>query len=330
MNHLTVIGCGAWATTIAKVLAENGHAVTQWCHRSEYAQAINEKHENTKALPGVVLPASLNATEDLGEALSKAEGLVIGLASAHLHTVEHIKPYFQAEVPVLNLCKGLVTGQNPPFALSYLNRVLETTNSCTLSGPNLALEIASQKPAASVVAGDSAAAHRFQHWLSNRYFRIYVSDDPRGVEVGGIFKNALAIAAGLADGLQLGSNAKAALLTRGMIEMVRLGTHLGGQPATFYGLSGIGDLIATCSSDKSRNWQVGHGIASGTFPLPANRDAQNGPIAEGVKTAAVLSRIGHEAGLDLPILYGLESVLFKQQNPLEVIQSWMGRDLRHE
>eukprot|EP01047_Picozoa_sp_COSAG01_P064932 COSAG01_NODE_8676_length_2701_cov_1.212529_4_plen_240_part_01 len=235
---ISVIGCGPWALTIAKVLAENGHAIQIWCHEQTIAEQINNEHTHD-LLPNLKLPEHIQATHDLNKCLASCEAIIFGIASSFIDLIDHFPKTFNK--PVLILTKGLLEKKNTIFVFEYLAQQLKNSCISILSGPNLALEIAEQKPAAAVVASSNEKNARFfQEALSNTYFRTYTSSDIKGVALGGILKNIMAIAGGCSDGLNLGMNSKSALLARSLQEIIRFGVHFGGQEHSFYGLSGLG------------------------------------------------------------------------------------------
>jgi glycerol-3-phosphate dehydrogenase (NAD(P)+) len=326
---IAVIGCGAWATTVAKMCAENGYLVKIWVHRSEYVSLFNTTRENTIALPGVSLPA-MTASEDLSTVLSGVSAVFYCVPTKFTDTLSHFLSH-KIEAPILCLSKGVVGP--PSWTLcrhieEALNRVSDKSPHVgVLSGPNLAMEVAHQKPCAAVVGcTDEATAKMFAKLLTRPYFRVYFSTDRVGVAWGGILKNYLAITAGLADGLSLGTNAKAALLTRGLVEMTRIALAFGAQRETIYGLSGVGDLIATCVSTASRNYQVGFSLAENKAAEPTVSHA----VAEGIKTVDFLKLWNDTAKLDLPILTELYAVLYAGKPVRKAMQSLLEREIREE
>lgn len=329
MEKIGVIGCGAWGTAVAKILTDNHHSVLLWCHSQPLAAEINETHR-ISVLPEVNLPAPLIATSDLEKVLSESDYLVFAVASNYIDILDTIKTYYKPATPILVLTKGLLDGKDTLFVSEYIKRKLgKDASIAILSGPNLALEIAQGLPAASVIASeDEHLVHTFQVLLSNSYFRVYRSLDMIGVQLGGILKNVIAIAAGALDGLALGDNAKSALMARGLQEMIRFGKAFGAKPETFFGLSGLGDLITTCSSPKSRNWQAGYQIAkTRTVPDFSQTTVQ---IAEGVKSARIVYQIAQERHIDMPITQEIYRVIYTGKPILEAVQNLMTRDLKAE
>jgi glycerol-3-phosphate dehydrogenase (NAD(P)+) len=329
MAKISVIGCGAWGVTVAKVFCENKHETKVWCHDEQIAQKLNKDkiHPN---LPNIKLPKELVAISDLQEAIESAEYLVFAVASNYVDVVTKIKPYFKAKVPILVLTKGLVEKENCLFVSDYLQVKLEQNiKLAVLSGPNLALEIALKQPAATVIAADDLKiAESFQKLISNNYFRAYTSTDLKGVELGGILKNAIAIAGGIIDGLGMGNNTKSALMTRGLVEMIRMGNHFGAKKETFYGLSGLGDLITTCTSDKSRNWNAGYNLAKQLNKT--NLEKADMQIAEGIKTAKIINNLAKKNNIEMPIISEIYKVIYEKKEPLKAISDLMQRELKKE
>lgn len=323
-----VIGCGAWGTTLAKVLAENNHEVMIWCHRQALADSINTFNKQPKALPTITLPTSIKASTNINQVAHFGDAFVNGLASSFLFHYETFSTVLAGK-PVLSLTKGLMKEGESLFVSDYLNRILPNSELALLSGPNLALEIANKKPAAAVISSkNEEVATYYQALISNQYFRAYTLTDLTGVEIGGVLKNIMAIGAGCVDGLELGENAKAALITRGLQEMIRFGQSYGASKETFYGLSGIGDLIATCHSSQSRNWRVGQALAK-------NESLENilkelNAVAEGVNTTRIVAKIAKEKNIEMPITLTLNDVLFNQLDPREGLSLLMNRNLKSE
>ncbi|NQY73879.1 MAG: NAD(P)-dependent glycerol-3-phosphate dehydrogenase [Candidatus Margulisbacteria bacterium] len=253
----------------------------------------------------------------------------MALSSPYLKLLETVTPHLIDGNPLLSLTKGL-RSEDPIFISDYLSQTLgNKTPIAVLSGPNLALEIAKKQPSATVIASkDVSVATHFQNLLSNGYFRVYRSSDMRGVELGGVLKNIMAIAAGIVDGLQLGHNAKAALMARGLQEMIRFGTAFGAESHTFSGLSGLGDLIATCESPLSRNRTVGEALSK-TQDIPAYLSSLT-VTAEGINTAKNVWKIAQDQQIDMPITEALFGVLVHGHSPRKSIESLMNRTLKSE
>ncbi|HEY3238653.1 MAG TPA: NAD(P)H-dependent glycerol-3-phosphate dehydrogenase, partial [Acidimicrobiia bacterium] len=290
--RVAVIGAGSWGTTVAALATNNASSVVLWARRPELAEAIDTTHENPDYLPGRLLPASLRATSDLAEALAGAEAVVLAVPSHGLRGVlGEARTSVPAGVPVVSLAKGLESGSLKRMT-EVVTEVLEghpPERVGVLTGPNLAVEVVAGMPTASVVAMvDPEAAGCLQRLFMTSAFRVYTNPDVVGCEIAGVLKNVVAIAAGVAQGLGVGDNARAALITRGLAELTRLGLALGGNTLSFLGLAGIGDLVVTCTSEKSRNRHVGVELGRGRS-LPDILGEMH-MVAEGVRsTAAVLA-----------------------------------------
>ncbi|RAP28314.1 NAD(P)H-dependent glycerol-3-phosphate dehydrogenase [Candidatus Marinamargulisbacteria bacterium SCGC AG-343-D04] len=326
-NNISILGCGAWATSIAHVLSAV-HRCKIWCHRPEIVDEINVQHTR-KILPGVTLNEQLQATLDMQACLEEADAIVFCVASPYvLETLEKWKPFFNADIPVLSLTKGIVSDSDI-WLRSMFKENLPSVSYSVLSGPNLALEIAEGKPAASVVASDSMIhANFFQTLLSSNQLRVYTSSDIKGVTLGGILKNIFAIAAGCADAMEYGANTKASLITRALQEMIRLGNALGASPDTMMGLSGLGDLIATCNSTQSRNYKVGFGLGKGMALSEIVQDM--GAVAEGINTTKKIVKYANKLNVDMPITQVVYAILCGDISPETAIQQLMSRKLTME
>ena len=324
-----VIGAGAWGTALANLLAENGHETLLWAYEPEVADAIAERHENTRFLAGVTLHPALQATDELQEATAGAELIVFASPSHALRRVaQEAASDIAAGVPLVVATKGIEAER---FAL-MTDVVAEEVPGhpvVALSGPSFALEVAQHLPTALVAAcADLAVAQLVQRTLSTSAFRVYTQRDVVGVELGGALKNVMAVATGIADGLALGYNARAALITRGLAEMTRLGVALGADPLTFAGLAGVGDLVLTCTGSLSRNRQVGLAIGEGATlaEVLAGRDT----VAEGVATTASAHALATREGVEMPIVAAVHRVLFERQPARWALVELMTRDLKEE
>ncbi len=319
---IAVLGDGGWGTTLAIHLHRLGHRVAWWGAFPEYVAFLARRRQNVKFLPGVRIPKSLRLTSELTDALEAATLVVLAIPSQYLRGVlRQIKRVVGARPLFLSAAKGL-----EQRSLKRMSQVIAEELGpvlvAVLSGPNIASEIARGHPASSVAASrDPALAVRVQAALMDERLRIYTSTDPIGVELGGALKNPVAIAAGIGDGLGFGSNAKAALITRGMVEMARLGTALGGAAHTFWGLSGLGDLVTTCLSGRNR-WlgeQLGQG-KSLTQVL-----ASTPMVIEGVATAKAAVGLGRRHRVELPIIEQVDAILFHGRSPRSALQHLMRR-----
>jgi glycerol-3-phosphate dehydrogenase (NAD(P)+) len=332
VNAIAVVGAGSWGTALALLLARKGHDVRLWSYEDDVAEAVNARRENTVYLPGVPLPARLVATTDIAETVSGAPVVVSVSPSQHVARVmsgaaEHLDP----ATLVVSASKGIET-----TSLRTMAEVLEhaipgplSHSASFLSGPIFAAEVAREVPTAVAVASaDADAARRVQELFQTAYFRVYTVPDVTGVELGGALKNVIAIASGMAVGLGLGHNTQAALITRGLAEIARLGTALGADPLTFSGLAGMGDLILTCTGGLSRNRGVGVELGKGR-PLPEILGEMR-MVAEGVDTTRSAHRLAAREGIEMPIVQEVHAVLFEGRSPKEAMRNLMLRDPKPE
>ncbi|NIK67698.1 MULTISPECIES: NAD(P)H-dependent glycerol-3-phosphate dehydrogenase [unclassified Paenibacillus] len=330
-GRAAVLVAGSWGTALAAVLAGNGYDVQLWTRSAEHADQMNASHKNEKYLPGVTLPLSLHATTDMQEALSDVElALFVAPSSAMRAVAKQAAPYLPKEALVVHATKGFEadTLKRMTTVLSEeLNRPADKI--VVLSGPSHAEEVIRKQPTTVVVASaDMNAAEQAQDAFMSSYFRVYTNPDVVGVEVAGAIKNIIALGAGLSDGLGFGDNAKAALLTRGLAEISRLGTAMGANPLTFAGLAGVGDLVVTCTSQHSRNWRAGSMLADGT-PLEEVLERM-GMVVEGVRTTRAANELAKQYDVQMPITAELYSVLFANNSPKSAVENLMGRLKTHE
>lgn len=331
MKRVAIVGAGSWGTTVASMVAARADAIL-WARRPELATAINETRANPDYLPNVGLPARLTATNDLGEAVADADLLVMAVPSHGFRSVfSEAVPDIDRDIPIVSLTKGIE--QNTLATMTQIihevDSSIPTPMTGVLTGPNLAAEIIAGQPTATVVAmKDNATARSIQQLLMGPTFRVYTNDDVVGCELGGALKNVMAIAAGMSDGLGFGDNTRATLLTRALAELTRLGVALGGRPETFAGLAGMGDLIATCSSNRSRNHQVGVGLARGKTLSEITTEMRM--VAEGVKTTKSVLGLADRAGVDMPIAIHVDMVLEGEMTPREGMLSLMTREAKAE
>ncbi len=315
MSRLAVLGAGSWGTVLAAVFAHHGHDVALWCRSAEHAATMAATRRSARAAPELRLPPNVVATASLSQALDGAEVVLFALPTDAMRVVaETVVPFLAPHAALLSCAKGFeresglrMTELLAQVIPSAVDRV------AALSGPNLAAEIAAGHPAASVIAcADRRLGLQLQQLLSSPQLRLYTNVDVLGVEYAGALKNCMAIAAGVADGLKMGVNTRSALVTRGLAEMTRLGTAAGAQPLTFAGLAGLGDLIATCSSPLSRNYQVGLRLAGGeTWPRIV---ADLGHVAEGVNTTVVARGLASRYAVRTPIIDRAYEVLFENRS----------------
>lgn len=329
--RLLVIGAGAWGTTIAQLLAGNGHQVTLWMRDPAQAAELTTDRVNRRRLPGVRLDPRLEFSSDPAASSRGVEAAFVAVPSRHVTEVLARFP----QLPALVSCTKGFAGDGLERITQVMQRGQPQAQVAALSGPNLAGEIAAGKPAAAVAASvdspDATAGEplhsRIQRWLQCSTFRVYSSNDLAGVEIGGALKNVIALAAGICDGLELGDNTKATIITRGLHELVRLGTLLGGNRETFYGLSGLGDIVATCSGPQSRNFLAGSRIARGESVQALEAE---GLTAEGVVTVQRVVAYARQHGLDLPISQEVHAVISENQPPAAAIRSLMDRSSKPE
>lgn len=332
IQNIGVIGAGAWGTALAKHLSEKGLQVRLWAHEQAVSQAINERHENSTFLPGVALPKRLVATSVMAEAVKDCDGLVFVVPSHVTRPVlQALAPCLPGPIPLISATKGIeeVTSK---LMTQVMDEVLPADMSpmiMALSGPSFASELSAGKPTAVCLAGrDPAMVHRFQQALITPAFRVYGDADLLGVQLGGALKNVMALAAGVVDGLGLGLNARAALITRGLAEIVRLGTAMGADPRTFYGLSGVGDLVLTCTGTLSRNHMVGLRLGQGVAldAVLGNMQA----VAEGVRTAHAALGLARRHGIEMPITQEINAVLFEGKSCRKAVSDLMEREAKPE
>lgn len=304
---VTVLGSGSWGTTVASLVSKK-HSTTLWGRDEDQMREIREEHCNSKYLADYELPAKLHGTADLEEAVTGAHVLVVGVPShAFRSTLEAAKPFVHPWVPVVSLTKGLEADSMMRMT-EVIKDVLPGRPAAALSGPNLAKEIMAGQAAASVIAThDLEVAEALQRVFQHGLFRVYTNHDVIGVEMGGALKNVIAISAGMAEGLSVGDNTRSAVITRGLAELSRLGEAMGGEAATFAGLAGLGDLVATCVSKHSRNRYVGEQLGQGRS-LQDILDEMN-MVAEGVKTVGSVMTLAKRHDLELPICHQVDRVV---------------------
>jgi glycerol-3-phosphate dehydrogenase (NAD(P)+) len=324
-----VVGAGAWGTALANLLADNGHQTHIWAFEHDVADAINEGHENPRFLPGMQLNPALRATFDREAAVAAAE-LVIYATPSHVlrEVASSARPWLAPDATLVVATKGIERGRLA-LMTDVIGEEFPGHPVVALSGPSFAAEVAARQPTAIVAAStDSAAAERTQKALSSPTFRVYTNDDVAGVELGGALKNVMAVATGLSDGLALGFNARAALITRGLAEMMRLGATLGAKSTTFAGLAGVGDLVLTCTGALSRNRTVGLEIGRGATlsEVLAGRET----VAEGVVTTESAKALAERQGVEMPIVNAVHKILFERQPARWALVELMARDLRGE
>lgn len=330
-TRITVIGAGGWGTALAALLAGNDRSTRLWVREPELAEEMSATRENSRFLPGVRLPEALRPTADLAAALHDADLLVMAVPSRWMRDISRtMAPLLPSSCPpLITVTKGLEieTGKRMSEVITEEIQALPAIGA--LSGPNLAAEVARGEPAATVIASrDSALAEHAQMLFMTQRFRPYRSTDIIGLECCGAVKNVIAIAAGISEGLGYGDSAKAALLTRAVAEISRLVQHLGGQAETVAGLSGIGDLIATCASPLSRNHRVGVAVGHGQDYRTALGDS--GQVAEGVPTTEAVLRLAQRLAVEMPICEQVHAILFEGRPPAEALLFLMSRERKCE
>lgn len=304
---VTVLGAGSWGTTVATIASRTNDTIL-WARNTDTVDEVNKRHTNAAYLKGFTLPSDLRASSDLADAVSMCDVLIVGVPSHGFRDVitqaaPHIRPW----IPVVSLTKGFERGTLLRMT-QVVKEVLPGHPAAALTGPNLAKEIMSGLASASVIATeDRAVAGKLQEVLHRSMFRLYTNHDVVGCEVAGALKNVVAIAAGMAEGLSAGDNTRAAVISRGLSELMRLGVAMGGEPATFSGLAGMGDLIATCMSPLSRNRYVGEQLGKGR--RLEDILAEMNMVAEGVKTAETVSYLAERHGIEVPICSSIHAVI---------------------
>ncbi len=312
---IAVLGGGSWGTTVASLVAPR-HDTVLWARDPEVARAVREDHENPAYLPGLHLDSALGATSDLEEAVEGADLIVVGVPTSGFRRVlEDAGPMMRPWIPVVSLSKGLERGSHLRMT-EVIKEVVPGHPVAALTGPNIASEILSGKAAAAVIATeDLEVASAIQAVFTRGVFRVYINDDVIGCELGGALKNVIAIATGMGEGLGVGDNTRAAVMSRGLAELIRLGEAMGAKAATFAGLAGMGDLIATCVSPHGRNRAVGEQLGKGR--KLADILAEMHMVAEGVNTATVALELAERHGLDLPICRMIDKVVKGEMEPVD-------------
>ena len=330
---VAVLGSGSFGTALASILATKDFAVTIWTRRPELAAAINERHTNERYLPGLTLPANLTAATDVGQVLADAQMVVLAVPAQQIGGV--LREYgdrLPTGVPLVAAAKGIEEG-----SLRLVSEIIEAELPASfdrsrlsyLSGPSFAKEMIQRIPTVVSIASKSeTTARQVQEAFYTDYFRTYWTPDVIGVEVGGALKNVIAIAAGVSDGLGFGLNTRAALITRGLAEITRLGVAKGADPLTFLGLAGMGDLVLTCTGDLSRNRTVGMKLGQGKKLKEAL--AEMNQVVEGVYTAESAYQLSQKLGVEMAITTEIYKLLYEDKDPLQVTRDLMGRELKRE
>lgn len=328
MSYIAVIGAGSWGTTLASLLSKKGFDVIIWAREKEIADAINSKKENPLYLPNIKLPHNLISTDDILEAIKKARFIVNVVPTQHIRSVfTPLQNKLNDENIIVSASKGIEKGtlKTPSMILEeIINKKVYV-----LSGPTFAIEVAQEKPTAVTISGSEKRGRLLlQEIFSTSYFRVYEHDDPLGAEIGGAIKNVIAIAAGICDALELGNNARAALITRGLHEIMRLGKKMGAKEITFSGLSGLGDLFLTCTSNLSRNYTVGYRLGRGESLDEISKSMRS--IAEGVETSLSAMELSKKLDVEMPITTEIYQVIYEGKPPQQAAFDLMNRTLKPE
>lgn len=327
---ISVIGAGSWGSALSLIFARSGKEVTLWGHDPNHLKAIQESRLNARYLPGITFPENIHLTTNLADA-AKAEVIFFVIPSKFFRTVASSLAAVIGSSPgqiIVSCTKGIEPASGKLMS-TVLSEIIPTIPIAVLSGPNLAGDIARGLPAAGVLGSqDEAHLPLLQKIFHQTNYRAYTSSDVAGIQLGGALKNIFAIATGVSDGFGMGENARAALVTRALAEMTRLGVAMGGRPKTFSGLSGIGDLMATCFSSQSRNYQVGLQLSQGKTPAQIQHSMTM--VAEGLFTARSAQECAKQCGIDVPIINEVVAVLDQGKPPAEAIKELLGRRLRSE
>ena len=329
MEHITVLGAGSWGTALSVVLAQNGHQVMLWSHREEEAKRMQEEREQASKLPGVLLPENITVTGNMEAALKGNDAVILAVPSTAIRsTAAKLREYVPSGQMIVCVAKGI---EDETFLTltEIIEEEIPGVRACVLSGPSHAEEVGRQMPT-TVVAGAKKKedALYIQDIFMNSYFRVYTSPDVIGIEMGGALKNVIALAAGITDGLGYGDNSKAALITRGISELTRLGTAFGGKTETFSGLTGVGDLIVTCTSIHSRNHRAGELIGKGYTAKEAMDEVKM--VVEGVNSAKAALKLARKKGVNVPIIEKINAVLFEDKKAEDAVKELLMRDRRKE
>lgn len=332
MEKICVLGAGSWGTTLAHILSEKGFDISLWIREEEVCQAIQKTRENTFFLPGIKLAHNITPTNSIEEAVNGRTAIICVIPSHGVSDIfKKAAAFLSKDAIVISASKGL-----EQESLLTVSQILKQTlpkalhkNLAVLSGPTFAKEVSQKLPTAICAASkEKSAAEKAQRLFNTSYFRVYTNDDMIGVEVGGALKNVIAIAAGISDGLSLGMNARASLITRGLAEISRLGMRMGGRASTFAGLSGLGDLVLTCTGELSRNRSVGMMIGKGK--KLSNILSEMKMVAEGVKTSKAAYELAKKHGIEMPITEQVYRVLYEDKPPMDAVMDLMTRRLKQE
>lgn len=329
MAKISVLGAGSWGTALALLLHNNGHEVTLWSALEDEVKMLREKREHASKLPGVKLPETMEITVDLKKSLADPDVAVLAVPSPFTRATAHrMAPFTKKGQIIVNVAKGVE--ENTLMTLSeIISQEIPQADVCVLSGPSHAEEVGKGIPTTCVVSAEKrATAEYLQGIFMSPVFRVYTTPDILGIELGGALKNVIALAAGTADGLGYGDNTKAALITRGIAEIARLGTKMGARMETFYGLSGMGDLIVTCASVHSRNRKAGYLMGKGYTMKEAMDEVKM--VVEGVYSAKAAKSLAEKYQVEMPIIQEVNKVLFEEKPAAEAVRDLMVRDKKVE
>ena len=327
---IAVLGAGSWGTALAMLLGRNNHQVKLWSHNAEHADAMQKQGENNRYLAGLLFPKTLKVSSDLAATVKNVKDILIVVPShAFRQTLETIKPFITATHRIAWATKGLEANTYKPLHLVAREILGDKIPLAVISGPTFAKEVAQGLPGAVAVASkDQSFALDWAHFLHNDHFRAYTSEDIIGVEIGGACKNVIAIAAGIADGMGFGANARSALIARALSEITRLGVSLGAKAETFTGLTGLGDLVLTCTDDQSRNRRTG--LALGKGEKLDDVVKQIGQVVEGVSTAKEVVALAKKQNISMPITEQVYNVLYENASPQDAVDALFNRAITKE
>ncbi|MET3682345.1 glycerol-3-phosphate dehydrogenase (NAD(P)+) [Alkalibacillus flavidus] len=326
-SKVAVLGAGSWGTALALVLADNGHDVSLWSHRVELAEQITQHNENKQYLLGVTLSENIVPTSSLDEAVHNSDAVLVVVPTKAIRSVcQQMKSLLRQDQLIIHASKGIEPSSNKRISEMMTEELGEDIggNIVVLSGPSHAEEVGMRQPTTVTVSSlNQECTIAAQDLFMNDKFRVYTNQDLIGVEIGGALKNIIALGAGISDGLGYGDNAKAALITRGLAEMAKLGKTLNANPLTFAGLTGVGDLIVTCTSQHSRNWRAGNMLGKG-YDLDDVLE-QMGMVVEGVRTTEAVYQMAQKYHVDMPITSGLYELIVHEKDPKRVVDDLMNR-----
>lgn len=328
MSYIAVIGAGSWGTTLACLLTEKGYDVSLWAYEKEIVDEINGSRVNSIYLSDVILPVNLKATNNIGDAVKQAHYILNVVPTQFTRSIfKEAEKYISKNAVIISASKGIEQGTL--LTVSAILKDITGQKIAVLSGPSFAKEVLKKLPTAVTLAAENADfSLQLQEIFNTHYFRVYTHTDVLGVELGGALKNVIAIASGISDGLGLGHNARAALITRGLAEIIRLGERMGADKRTFSGLSGLGDLVLTCTGHLSRNYSVGVSLGKGMKLKDILSSTKS--VAEGVATALSAFELSLKYGVEMPVVKQVYEVIYKDENPAEAVKMLMNRALKAE